>query len=39
VLGADTSRFRRPALSPDGTRVVYEDWTAGRSDVWLADVP
>lgn len=39
VLGADTSRFRRPALSPDGTRVVYEDWTAGRSNVWLADVP
>jgi len=39
VIGNVTSRFRRPALSPDGTRVVVEVQTLGRGDLWLLDVP
>jgi len=39
VLGDVLSRFRRPALSPDGTRVATEVWTNGSSDLWLLDVP
>ncbi len=39
VLGNASSRFRRPALSPDGTRVATELWTSGSSDLWLLEVP
>ncbi len=39
VIGNVTSRFRRPALSPDGTRVVVEVQTLGSGDLWLLDVP
>jgi hypothetical protein len=39
VFGADTSRFRRPALSPDGTRVAFEDWITQRPDLFLMSVP
>jgi hypothetical protein len=40
VIGNAFSRFRRPALSPDGTRVVVEVQTFGNfSDLWLLDVP
>jgi len=39
VLGNSFSRFRRPALSADGTRVATERWTNGSSDLWLLDVP
>ena len=39
VIGNVTSRFRRPALSPDGTHVVVEVQTLGSSDLWLLDVP
>jgi hypothetical protein len=38
-FGTDTFRLRRPALSPDGTRVVFEDRIAGRPDLWLMIVP
>src|SRR5574341_164340 len=37
---ADTSyRFRRPAVSPDGRRVVVERVTVNRSDLWLLELP
>lgn len=39
VIGDSTSRFRRPALTADGTRVVTEAWLNGRSDLWLLGVP
>jgi hypothetical protein len=39
VIGNSTTFFRRPAFSPDGTRVVAELWTLGRGDIWLLDVP
>ncbi|HEV8398572.1 MAG TPA: hypothetical protein VGQ18_01915 [Gemmatimonadales bacterium] len=39
VIGNITSRFRRPALSADGTRIVVEERTSGRSDLWLLNVP
>jgi len=39
VLGDSTSRFRRPAFSPDGTRLATELWANGRADLWLLDVP
>lgn len=39
VIGNVTSRFRRPALSSDGTRVTAEEWALGRADLWLMDVP
>jgi len=39
VLGNASSRFRRPALSPGGTRVATELWTGGSSDLWLLEVP
>lgn len=39
VIGNVTSRFRRPALSANGTRVVVEVQTLGSSDLWLLDVP
>jgi hypothetical protein len=39
VMGDVTSRFRRPALSPDGTRLVTEVWSNGRADLWLMAVP
>lgn len=39
VIGNVTSRFRRPALSPDGTRVVAEVWASGSADLWLLEVP
>ena len=39
TIGDPTSRFRRPALSADGTRVVAEVHTLGRSDLWLLTVP
>jgi hypothetical protein len=39
VIGNVLSRFRRPALSSDGTRVTTEVWANGSSDLWLLDVP
>jgi hypothetical protein len=39
VIGNVTSRFRRPALSADGTRVATEVWANGSADLWLLDVP
>jgi hypothetical protein len=39
VIGDSTSRFRRPALSANGTRIVVEARTFGSSDLWLLDVP
>jgi len=39
VIGDATSRFRRPAFSPNGTRLVTEDWSNGSADLWLLDVP
>ncbi len=39
VLGDSSSRFRRPALSSDGTRLATELWANGRADLWLLDVP
>ena len=37
---ADTSfRFRRPALSPDGRRVVAERRLINVSDLWLVVLP
>ena len=39
VIGNSTSRFRRPALSADGTRVVVVVQTLGSGDLWLLDVP
>ena len=39
VIGNVTSRFRRPALSADGTRLVVEVQTFGAGDLWLLDVP
>ncbi len=39
VIGDATSRYRRPALSPDGTRLATELWANGSADLWLLDVP
>jgi hypothetical protein len=39
AIGDGTSRFRRPALSPDGTLVVTEVWANGSPDLWLLGVP
>lgn len=39
VFGSDSSRFRRPVLSPDGTRVAFEDWITLRPDLFLMNVP
>jgi hypothetical protein len=39
VIGNAASRFRRPAFSPDGTRVAVELWTAGSADLWLREAP
>lgn len=39
VFGDNTSRFRRPVLSPNGTRVVFEDWITVRPDLFLMSVP
>jgi len=39
VFGDATSHFRRPALFPDGTRLVTEVWSNGKADLWLMDVP
>src|SRR6185295_10909698 len=39
VLGDSTSRYRRPAFSSDGTRLVTERWANGSADLWLLDVP
>jgi hypothetical protein len=34
------TQFRRPALSPDGTKLVVEGYTFSRSaDLWLFDLP
>jgi hypothetical protein len=39
VLGDSTSRFRRPALSSDATRLATEVWANGSADLWLLDLP
>ncbi len=39
VIGNATSRFRRPAFAPGGTRVAAELWTNGSADLWLLDAP
>jgi hypothetical protein len=39
VLGDSASRFRRPALSSNGTRIATELWANGSADLWLLDVP
>lgn len=39
VFGDATSRFRRPALFPDGTRLITEVWSNGSADLWLMVVP
>ena len=39
VIGNVTSRYRHPALSSDGTRVVTEVLTLGSGDLWLMSVP
>jgi len=39
VIGNVTSRFRHPAFSSDGTRVVTEVWAFGSGDLWLLNVP
>ena len=40
-LGDSTLRFRRPALSPDGTRLVVSAWNgaAPTADLWLFELP
>lgn len=39
-LGDPSWRFRRPALSPDGTRLVVSAWNgAPTADVWLFELP
>jgi len=38
-LVSDSARFRRPALSPDGRRIVAEVRGPGGSDLWLAELP
>ena len=39
-LGDSTFLFRRPALSPSGTRLVVAAWsTAPTADIWLYPVP
>jgi len=39
MLVSDSARFRRPALSPDGRRIVAELRGPGGSDLWLAELP
>jgi WD40 repeat protein len=39
VLADSSFRFRHPALSPDGRRVVSEVVTINRSDLWLVELP
>ncbi|HEV8304855.1 MAG TPA: hypothetical protein VGQ25_07850 [Gemmatimonadales bacterium] len=39
VLGAALTLLRRPAVSPDGTRVAAELWTSRTADLWLVEVP
>ena len=41
-LGNVTWRFRRPALSPDGTRLVASAWNGApppNADLWLFELP
>jgi len=39
-LGNVTWRFRRPALSPDGTRLIASAWNgAPNADLWLFELP
>jgi hypothetical protein len=40
AIGDPTWRFRRPALSPDGTRIVVAaSDTVGAADIWLFQLP
>ncbi len=39
VVGDFMSRFRRPALAPDGMRVVAESRATFRADLWLVEAP
>ena len=38
ILSDTTFRYRHPALSPDGGRVVAEVMNTGRAELWLLDI-
>lgn len=38
-IGDPALRFRRPAFSPDGTRIVVAAWDTASADIWLFQQP